>query len=568
MLPRVFISYSRADEVFARRLATSLSETGMDVWIDVEDIPAGMKWSSAIQQGLDSAVVMLVLISPESMASRNVEDEWQYFLDHDKPVIPVLLRPAKIHFQLNRIQYIDFHTQNYYTAINQLYGEFQRKGIELGQMPNVQQKPPISHVPPQTQGSPTLVTTAPRIPPSSTTSSSQRSRLLPVGVVGLGVIVVLAVVGVLIVTNRPTDEQTPTQATAPTEIADQAQATEATGERDDDNDGLTADEEREWGTNPNIPDSDNDGLLDGEEVNFTGTDPLNSDTDGDGIFDSEDDDPLHPPEATATTAPTEIPLGYPGRPVTHNGDWSPVYGSGTTDGMVLVPVGQFTMGATNAQAQTGIQLCPGSIDQGTCINLVQDEGPQTTIAFERPFWIDITEVSEGATQLPRDNVTWQEAQQICQGLGKRLPTEAEWEYAARGPDGLLFPWGNEFDSSRLNICDANCSLDWRVSSYNDGAAERSRVGSYANNASWVGALDMAGNLWEWTSSIYRSYPYNPGDGRENGNDFNSPRTLRGSSWNWIALDARTVARDDPVQARSPWYGFRCVRDWQPGDTSR
>lgn len=513
MLPRVFISYSRVDEPFARRLATSLSETGMDVWIDVEDIPAGMKWSKAIQQGLDSAVVMLVLISPESMASGNVEDEWQYFLDHNKPVIPVLLRPAKIHFQLNRMQYIDFHTQHYYTALNQLYGEFQRKGVEIQGAPNVQQRPPVSHGPPP--GSPTLVGAAPSRTTSPPAASRPGSRLLPIGL-GLGVMSVLVMGGVVLVMLSSRIVGT-TEPTAVIEIADAAVAT------------------------PTV---------------LQATDPPTS-------------TPTHTATPPPTTpAPTEIPLGDPGRPVVRNSDWTWVYGIGAAEGMVLVPAGQFVMGANNTQMEVGLQLCPGTIGQNTCFNLVQDEGPQTTIVFERPFWIDITEYAEVGTQLPRDNVTWQEAQQICRDLGKRLPTEAEWEYAARGPDGLLFPWGNQFDSSRLNICDSTCTQNWRVSSYNDGVAERARVGSYPNGASWVGALDMAGNLWEWTSSIYRNYPYNANDGRENAGDDHSPRTLRGSSWNWIALDARTVARDDPVQAHSPWYGFRCVRDWQPEDSRR
>ena len=105
-MPDVFISYSRKDEKFARRLATSLSRLSFDVWIDVEDIPAGMKWSTAIQQGLKTSEVMIVIISPDSMASNNAEDEWQYFLDQGRPVIPVFWRPTEIHFQLHRIQYI------------------------------------------------------------------------------------------------------------------------------------------------------------------------------------------------------------------------------------------------------------------------------------------------------------------------------------------------------------------------------------------------------------------------------------------------------------------------------
>lgn len=108
-MARIFISYSRTDEVFARRLAGNLDRLGADVWIDVDDIPAGMKWRTAIQQGLNTCEVMIVIISPDSMASTNVEDEWQTFLDDGKPVIPILLRPTdQIHFQLRHLQYIDF----------------------------------------------------------------------------------------------------------------------------------------------------------------------------------------------------------------------------------------------------------------------------------------------------------------------------------------------------------------------------------------------------------------------------------------------------------------------------
>ena len=132
----VFISYSRKDERFARQLATALSNRGFDVWIDVEDIPAGMKWSSAIQQGLDTADAMVVVISPDSMASNNVEDEWQYFLDQKKSVFPVLLRSAKIHFQLSRIQYIDFQSQDFTVAFADLESELLKKGITPGGPPS------------------------------------------------------------------------------------------------------------------------------------------------------------------------------------------------------------------------------------------------------------------------------------------------------------------------------------------------------------------------------------------------------------------------------------------------
>ena len=130
-MSKIFISYSRKNEPFARRLAASLSDSGAEVWIDVADIPAGMKWSTAIQQGLDLCEVLIIIISPDSMASLNVEDEWQYYLDQNKPVIPVLWEPTKIHFQLSRIQYINFHKRDYAPAFDQLLNELSAKGVHL-----------------------------------------------------------------------------------------------------------------------------------------------------------------------------------------------------------------------------------------------------------------------------------------------------------------------------------------------------------------------------------------------------------------------------------------------------
>lgn len=131
MTTHIFISYSRNDAEFARRLALSLAAAQTDVWMDVEDIPAGMKWSTAVQQGLLLADVMVVVISPSAMQSRHVEDEWQYFLDMNKPVIPLMWHPAALHFQLARIQRVNFHHQPYNLALLELLTVIQRLGCEI-----------------------------------------------------------------------------------------------------------------------------------------------------------------------------------------------------------------------------------------------------------------------------------------------------------------------------------------------------------------------------------------------------------------------------------------------------
>jgi formylglycine-generating enzyme required for sulfatase activity len=130
-MTKIFISHSVKDNDFARQLAQALTEMGVDVWIDLADIPAGMKWSTAVQNGLNECDVMIVIITPDSMASNNVEDEWQYYFDKKKKVFPVRWKPAEAHFQLSRIQYVDFHMQDFATAFTRLTAELHGQGIAV-----------------------------------------------------------------------------------------------------------------------------------------------------------------------------------------------------------------------------------------------------------------------------------------------------------------------------------------------------------------------------------------------------------------------------------------------------
>lgn len=197
-MKRIFISYSRRDKQFATRLAQSLTNNGADVWIDMEDIPAGVKWSTAIQQGLKTCDIMLVIVSPDSMQSTNVEDEWQYYLDRGKPILPVLLRPADMHFQLNRIQYIDFHSQNYETALRQLVDEMLRQGIDIGD--TRQTTPPVVQPP---RPAPPIAT--PSTQPVVTRASSNRGLTIAIGA---GVVVLIAAaLAVVLFSGLPSGQQ-------------------------------------------------------------------------------------------------------------------------------------------------------------------------------------------------------------------------------------------------------------------------------------------------------------------------------------------------------------------------
>jgi formylglycine-generating enzyme required for sulfatase activity len=147
----------------------------------------------------------------------------------------------------------------------------------------------------------------------------------------------------------------------------------------------------------------------------------------------------------------------------------------------------------------------------------------------------------GKEDHPVVNVSWHDAMAYCQWLAQetakayRLPSEAEWEKAARGPDGRIWPWGNEWGEKLCN-------------SLEDGRGDTTLVGQYSPGGdSPYGCVDMAGNVWEWTLSLWGTkrdepdfkYPYDPGDGRENlGAGPNTSRVLRGGTF----LDDRGLMR--------------------------
>ena len=177
--------------------------------------------------------------------------------------------------------------------------------------------------------------------------------------------------------------------------------------------------------------------------------------------------------------------------------------------------------------------------------LFDDDDPDARIHFVRGRW----RADAGFEDHPVVEVSFRGATEYCARSGKRLPTEAEWEKAARGADGRRYPWGNEApDATRARFAAA----------YNATVP----VGSHAQGASPYGVLDMAGNVWQWTSSLYRPYPYRAGDGRE---DARSPeiRATRGGAHDWPAEGITATHRGGGL-SRAPAaghhnIGFRCAR---------
>jgi formylglycine-generating enzyme required for sulfatase activity len=319
------------------------------------------------------------------------------------------------------------------------------------------------------------------------------------------------------------------------------------------------------------------------------------------------------PSPTPVPSPTPIPTVSPELPPAlyrattftgGNADWELFLYEWDGIKFVLVPAGCFEMGSTEEELEAAFQLCETSFGAGNCDrNRFDDEKPAHQVCFDDPFWLSRTEVTNeqfaaflnvqnnqtegGATWLndnedarihqenglwtaevgyedhPATNMTWYGAQAFCKWIGARLPTEAEWEYAAVGPDGWGYPWGNQFDCTKGNFFDGKGPLRLNTEFLGcDGFDQTAPVGSFPTGKSWVGALDISGNTLEWTSTIYAPYPYQAGDGRENSSDPKGERVLRGSSWafpvpNWDWARAAIRKKWDPT-AFSPAIGLRCA----------
>ncbi len=273
--------------------------------------------------------------------------------------------------------------------------------------------------------------------------------------------------------------------------------------------------------------------------------------------------------ALTAIAPSPSPLPVPTNPPTPTPE--PII-SDTGARMLYVPGGLFRMGDEDGE---------------------RDERPSHIVNLS-PYFIDETEVTNGQYELcvaagvcrapSRSNptthpayygdpayadypvvfVNWQQADTFCEWRDARLPTEAEWEMAA-GFDPvqaliLRYPWGDAFDGTKLNFCDANCPSGDRDSTWDDGHRDTAPVGSYSDGRSPIGAYDMSGNVMEWVNDWYDSRYYeNTTDTNPMGPPEGDIKVFRGGSWLAGADEVHVSARGsfEPAVVQTN-LGFRCA----------
>ena len=243
--------------------------------------------------------------------------------------------------------------------------------------------------------------------------------------------------------------------------------------------------------------------------------------------------------------------------------------------MVYVPAGEFLMGTSDADIEYYKEIFPLRN-----ITRFDNERPQRTV-FVDSFYIDKYEVTNkqykrfldetgyipkhyldyepyNTPNFPAAVLEWEDAVAYANWAGKRLPTEAEWEKAARGTDGRIWPWGNEWDGTKLSGNDGT--------GRKDGYKETAPVGQFPQGASPYGAHDMAGNLWEWVSDWYdpNYYRTSPPTLNPQGPDTGDGHVLKGGGWA-ENLDFTRCANRQGGNPGSLLRGFRCVIDAPPGE---
>jgi len=576
----VFISYSSRDKTAADVVCAALESKGVNCWIAPRDIPVGIEWVEAVVDALDTSKVFIVILSSHSNASIQVKNEVAGASGANIPIIPIFIEDIELSkplkYYLSRWHWLDASVpplEQYLPGLVEMVQKLLGRKPEVA--PELRAETGLSEEPtPPTSSQPATETIHPPAaqPPLPPRKRSTRGWSMP-GVVkraavlvrlpirwrsarmwiGGGVLLLLLVIlGVTFggkwlfpaaavspeVTHGLPTAASPLPALVKTVLAIPAPS-------------VTLTPQPTFTSVPSIPIP---------SLTFTAIQP------------------------SSTAQPT------PGIGSTRVSD---------TDEMVMVdvPEGNFLMGSDKSKdpeayndeiPQHRVYLGAFRIDRSEVTNAVfakfiqethyqtdaEKAGSGFVLNLSAQRWEDTQGADwqhpqgpssslDGLNNHPVVQVSWNDAKAYCKWAGERLPTEAEWEKAARGTDGRIYPWGDQKPSGDLlNFADSNLGTSWGDPSMDDGYRFTAPVGNYPSGASPYGALDMAGNVWEWVADWYDEtyYQGNQPERNPQGPSSGTNRVLRGGSWNDGARSVRAASRSwNTPDLRLNYIGFRCAR---------
>ncbi len=503
----IFISYASEDRDRVQSLARALERKGWSVWWD-RRIPIGRSFDEVIQEALDASKTVVVVWTKTSVKSSWVRNEARKGLRR-RVLFPVMLleevEPPLEFEHVQAAQLMDWHPEVTHFGFDQFVQDIAQV-IGLPSDTGVQQ-PPVKQPPEQPPSQPN-----PELAMEPVTPPAQPQRYILIGV-GL-----LLAMGALVAYWIWSQGSSP----GPSIVKSDGPAAPATVEPPRTQSTVT--------TPPPAP------------------------------APSE-----KPPPNTAQKTPTVTPVPTDVRTTATKP--RPIAGSAKNNTgkngapMVLVPAGEFMMGSREDDK-----------------NASNDERP-AHLVYQEDFYIDQYEVTtsryatffqEKKRQPPENwseqvlkehgrkpvvvGVNWNDADDYCAWAGKRLPTEAEWEKAARGTDQRRYPWGNAAPSETLANFGHCCDFE-NYGSLTD-------VGSFEGGKSPYGAYDMAGNVWEWVADWYDGNYYGKRPERNpTGPSRGEYRVLRGGSWGIGPDNVRSANRDwTSPTVRNATFGFRCAQD--------
>ena len=467
---RTFLSYSRINTDFALQLAKELKSAGFLVWLDQLDIPTGARWDDELEKALEACEIFMVILTPASIASDNVKDEIGFAIDNGKRILPVLLKDSKIPLRLRRFQYVDFTTKSF------------EEGIAAAKqlLKNLIDEPTVPRA--------VLKSDAREQKPQIETKRKAEH---------------------LVAQTNEYKEREEAERKAKQD-AERIAMQKAKYER------TNSDQEKELEPSPTPIAS-----LGSPKVEKTANEihPETKSTQDNSGMATRPIQKLFSRKAIILGAAVSLItiIGIVGAVIVLSGNKP---SSVTSVGMVNIPAGNYTI-----NTNTPVELAEFWIDRYEITNNDFEKFLAATKNDPPDYWGD-GEIPGGMRNHPVREMPWDQANKYCEWAGKRLPTEAEWEVAARGPFGWLYPWGNNPD---------------KVKQETEGTQP---VDSNPANRSYFGAYYMSGNVWEWVKD-----PYTSTAGNEH--------VMRGGAYGPLDVltTAVSVADNGPANDKS---GFRCA----------